>query len=73
MVYFDWDEWQEGIRHPAGFNRDWVKSAAARKGWPPAWLAVATCDILFVDWLAREPTPVEAGSRDGPVAIGDVS
>jgi hypothetical protein len=26
----------EKIRHPASFNRDWAKSGAARKGWPPA-------------------------------------
>jgi hypothetical protein len=26
----------EKIRHPASFNRAWVYSGAARKGWPPA-------------------------------------
>ena len=47
----------EKIRHPAGFNRDWVYSGAARKGSPPATPRVS---------IVQGFTPVPRGSVRHP-------
>jgi hypothetical protein len=45
----------EKSRHLAGFNRAWVHSGAARKGWPPASFATYFLEMSTNEVAMQSP------------------